>query len=45
MGARGEYGKTKTNGGAGLEGNRRPAEGEERNDTGEGVTSKLLIDA
>jgi len=40
MGARGEYGKCKRNGGAVLEGNGQAAKGEEENDTKEGVSSR-----
>jgi len=42
MGARGEYGKCKRNGGAVLEGNGRAAKGEEENDTKEGVKSRCF---
>jgi hypothetical protein len=43
MGARGEYGKSKRNGGAVLEGNGRAAKGEEENDTEEGVRSRWFF--
>jgi len=44
MGARGEYGKSKRNGGAVLEGNGRAAKGEDENDTKEGVRSRHFLD-
>ena len=44
MGARGEYGKSKGNGGAVLEGNGRAAKGEEENDTEDGVGSRRILD-
>jgi len=44
MGARGEYGKSKRNGGAVLEGNRRAAKAEEENDTKEGVMSRRFFE-
>jgi len=43
MGARGEYGKSKRNGGAVLEGNGRAAKGEEENDTKEGVRGRCVF--
>jgi hypothetical protein len=44
MGARVDYGKSKRNGEAGLEGKRRAAKGEEKNDMEEGVRSRHLLD-
>jgi len=44
MGARGEYGKSKRNGGAVLKGNGRPAKGEEENKMKEGVKSRRFWD-
>jgi len=43
MGARGEYGKSKRNGGALLEGDGRAAKGEEENDMKEGVRSRSFF--
>ena len=43
MGARAEYGKSKRNGGAVLEGNGRVAIGEEENDLKEGVSSRHFL--
>jgi len=44
MGARGEYGKTKRNVGAVLEGNGQAAKGEEENDTKQGMRSSRFLD-
>jgi len=44
MGARGEYGKSKRNGGAVLEEDGRPAKGEEENETKDGVQSRRVSD-
>jgi len=44
MGARGEYGKSKRNGEAALEGNKRAAKGEEKNDMEKDVRSRLFLD-
>jgi len=44
MGARGEYGKSKRNGGAVLEGNGLAAKGKVENDTKDGVRSRRFLD-
>jgi len=44
MGARGEYGKSKRNGGAVLEEDGRAAKGEEKHETKEGVQSRRVLD-
>jgi len=44
MRARGEYGRSKRNGRAVVEGNRWAAKGEQKNDREEGVRSRLLLD-
>jgi hypothetical protein len=44
MGARGQYGKSKRNGEAELEGIRRAAKREENNDTEEEVRIRFLLD-
>jgi hypothetical protein len=43
MGARGQYGKRKRNGGAVLEGNGQAAKGEEENNTKESVMSSRFL--
>jgi len=44
MGAIGEYARSKTNGGAVLEGNGRAAKGEEENDMKDGVRTRCFLD-
>jgi len=44
MGARGEYGKSKEDGEAILEGDRRMAKGEEKSDTKNGVRGMFVFD-